>query len=293
MTLFWALLAALGLALVLSGLPIGSRSGLRHRVEPYLGGAQIRRSSARPTPRWDRWHPLVSRWPSGRDPSGRLRAAGTGLSVDAFRLEQIAWGFACALVVTGGAAALQLTQGGLDLRVLPLLTVILFGVGYLGRDWWLTQEVERRHARLLDELPAAIDLMTLSIMAGESVQAACARVAEAIPEGIGEEFAHVTADVRTGTSIVEALEGLARRLPAVGVGRFVDALCVGIEKGAPLADTLRAQADDGREARRRRLLEIGGRREVLMLVPVVFLIMPVVVVFALYPGLVTLDLLVP
>ncbi len=41
------------------------------------------------------------------------------------------------------------------------------------------------------------------------------------------------------------------------------------------------------------LLEMGGRREVLMLVPVVFLIMPVVVVFALLPGLVSLELLVP
>ncbi|MFN2388126.1 MAG: pilus assembly protein TadB, partial [Actinomycetota bacterium] len=40
------------------------------------------------------------------------------------------------------------------------------------------------------------------------------------------------------------------------------------------------------------LLETAGRREVLMLVPVVFLIMPVVVVFALYPGIVSLDLLV-
>jgi len=56
---------------------------------------------------------------------------------------------------------------------------------------------------------------------------------------------------------------------------------------------LRAQADDGREARRRLLLEMGGRREVLMLVPVVFLIMPVVVLFALLPGLVSLELLVP
>jgi tight adherence protein C len=56
---------------------------------------------------------------------------------------------------------------------------------------------------------------------------------------------------------------------------------------------LRGQADDARDARRRHLLELGGKKEVLMLVPVVFLIMPVVVVFALYPGLVTLDLLVP
>jgi tight adherence protein C len=82
-------------------------------------------------------------------------------------------------------------------------------------------------------------------------------------------------------------------VPEPAVARLVDALCTGIEKGSPLADVLRAQADDGRDLSRRRLLELGGRREVWMLVPVVFLIMPVVVVWALYPGLVSLDLLVP
>jgi tight adherence protein C len=77
------------------------------------------------------------------------------------------------------------------------------------------------------------------------------------------------------------------------MARFVDAVCTGIERGAPLSDVLRAQADDARDARRRQLLELGGQKEVWMLVPVVFLIMPVVVLFALYPGLVSLNLLVP
>jgi tight adherence protein C len=37
------------------------------------------------------------------------------------------------------------------------------------------------------------------------------------------------------------------------------------------------------------LIEAGGRREVLMLVPVVFLELPVVILFALYPGLFSLS----
>ena len=35
-------------------------------------------------------------------------------------------------------------------------------------------------------------------------------------------------------------------------------------------------------------MESGGKREVAMLFPVVFIILPVTVVFALYPGLVAL-----
>lgn len=49
------------------------------------------------------------------------------------------------------------------------------------------------------------------------------------------------------------------------------------------------RAADAREQHKRDLIEAGGRREVLMLVPVVFLMLPVVVLFALYPGLFTLS----
>ena len=293
MSALWPLLGAVGIALFVSGLPSVGRSRLRSRIEPWLGREQVRPGIGSRRG-WRLLVPaaLIERR-GGRGLQGRLEAAGLAIGADDFRLEQIIWGAGSALVAMGGVAAVQTLSGGLDLTVLPLLGAIVLVSGYLGRDWWLSRQVERRQGVLRDELPAAIDLLTLSIMAGESVAAACARVAQALPGGIGSEFARVTADVRTGTPIVEALEGLSRRVPEVGVGRFVDALCVGIDKGAPLADTLRAQADDGREARRRRLLEAGGRREVLMLVPVVFLIMPVVVVFALYPGLVTLELLVP
>ena len=61
-----------------------------------------------------------------------------------------------------------------------------------------------------------------------------------------------------------------------------------VERGTPLADVLRAQAQDVREEGRRALMETGGRKEVLMMVPVVFLILPVTVVFAVFPSMVVL-----
>jgi tight adherence protein C len=45
---------------------------------------------------------------------------------------------------------------------------------------------------------------------------------------------------------------------------------------------------DVREQSKRALLEAGGKKEVQMMVPVVFMILPVTVLFALYPGLLTL-----
>ena len=51
--------------------------------------------------------------------------------------------------------------------------------------------------------------------------------------------------------------------------RFIDGRLVAIERGTPLAEVLRAQAADVREAGKRRLLEAGGRKEIAMMVEIV------------------------
>ena len=92
---------------------------------------------------------------------------------------------------------------------------------------------------------------------------------------------------------MNALEGMAARTSLPALSRFVDGMAIAVERGTPLADVLRAQAMDVREQGRRALLEAGGRKEIAMLVPVVFLVLPVTVVFALFPGFYNLSLSVP
>ena len=58
------------------------------------------------------------------------------------------------------------------------------------------------------------------------------------------------------------------------MARFAQGVAVAVERGTPLADVLHAQAADVREAGRRELIEVAARREVLMMVPVVFLVLP-------------------
>jgi tight adherence protein C len=110
---------------------------------------------------------------------------------------------------------------------------------------------------------------------------------------LARELARALADARAGASLVDALERMADRTSLAVLIRFVDGVAIAVERGTPLADVLRAQATDVREAGKRALLEAGGRKEIAMMVPVVFLILPVTVVFALYPGFFALDLSTP
>lgn len=294
MSIFLPLLAAAGACLFFSGLPPARRQTLGRDSAPFLKHLLSERgiSVLHPSGSDARWKLPLSEVDRSTLVS-RLAAAGASLSPEGFRQKQLVW--ACCGGGSIGALAtwMGITHVGLDARAIPALVVIFSVAGFVLPDHLLVRATRRRKMELRSGLPVAIDLLTLCLMAGESVIAAFARVATAAPGVTGVEFGRVCDDVRSGSTTVEALEAFARRAGSPPVGRLVDALCIAMERGAPVAEVLRAQADDVRESERRDLLEMAGRREVVMLVPVVFLILPVVVLFVLYPGLVALDLSVP
>jgi tight adherence protein C len=153
--------------------------------------------------------------------------------------------------------------------------------------------VRRREERILAEFPTVADLLALSVAAGEGATAALERVARSCHGELALELDRVLADTRAGMPVSVALDALSRRTGLPVVARFAEGFAVALERGTPLADVLHAQAADVREAGRRNLIEAGARREVAMMIPVVFLVLPVTVVFAFWPGLIGLRLVAP
>ena len=99
--------------------------------------------------------------------------------------------------------------------------------------------------------------------------------------------------VRTGEPVAQAFDRMAATTGIPSVARFAQGVAVAVERGTPLADVLHAQAADVREAGRRELIEVAARKEILMMVPVVFLILPVTVLVAFWPGVIGLQLTTP
>jgi tight adherence protein C len=302
-----SLLLVAGMALAVSGAPWMRRPRLADRLDPYLRGLEPAptrllagaEAPLTPLPALERLlrplvedgASLVERWLGGSAAlARRLREAGLPDDVPRFRAEQVLWGLA------GFVAALLLTFGlplltGRSVSAVAVVGGAALGVlgGVLGRDGWLGRQVARRQARILRELPTLADLICLAVTAGEGPRAALERTVTRSSGELSRELALVLADLRAGEPFTTAIERLAIRVPVPAMTRFVDGLVVAVERGTPLGDVLRAQAADVREHHKRDLIETGGRREVLMLVPVVFLELPVVILFALYPGLVSLS----
>jgi tight adherence protein C len=170
---------------------------------------------------------------------------------------------------------------------------VAFAAGVLLRENRLTAQVTSRERQVMAEFPTVAELLALAVGAGEGPVAALDRVARRSHGEMAAELTAVLAEVRTGTPLAAALDALAARTGLPAVARFAEAMAVAVDRGTPLAAVLHAQAADAREAGRRALIESGARREVLMMVPVVFLILPVTVLFAFWPGVVGLHLVTP
>lgn len=301
-------LGGLGLALLVAGAPLLRRPDLHARLAPHLRDApRASRLLAAEPPRGPlaalpavlvpvvhdvaraAGRMLVAVSGSGAGVRRRLEHAGSRASVEQFRAEQVlcgAGGLALGLVV-----ALVLAATRPAALVPGLLSVGLGAVGgVIARDQLLTRAVRRRSARLAAELPTVAELLALSVSAGEGALGALERLARSTSGELAGELRRTLADSRSGAGLVVALQHLAARAPLPGLVRFVDGVVVAVERGTPLAEVLRAQAQDAREAGRRDLLEAGGRKEVAMMVPVVFLVLPVTVLFAVFPGIAVLRL---
>lgn len=144
---------------------------------------------------------------------------------------------------------------------------------------------------MLREFPGLAELMALAVGAGMNARAALERVARVAHGELAAEFARALADARSGTPFPESLREMSRRVQLVPVERFVDGLLVAIERGTPLGDVLRAQAQDVRDLGKRELMEAAGRKEILMMVPVVFGVLPLTVLFAVFPGIAAITVM--
>ena len=218
------LAGGIGILCVLSALPRFRRPVLARRLTPYLGALGPRRSNllgAAPAasgllavfaPLRDsvagRLHRALD---DGREISDRLLASGTGMEPSAFRAEQVTWALVGSLggLGLGGVAV---SAGRSVSPVLVLAMAVTFGVGGIAaRDRMLSRAITRRRDAVRIALPTVVDLVCLSVTAGESLRGALGMVAESSGGPLADELRRAIRSARTGTPLTEALEARGTR----------------------------------------------------------------------------------
>lgn len=304
--LAWAVVLGVGIGLglwsLLGRLPRFARPRLAARVAPSLldVSAEARRFTYRPSvdplpvvgvlvaPALQAFQTLFGGvlGVAGRT-AHLLRRAGDGRSVEAHRLRQMLWTVGGA--AAGGVAAVVVGLAHGPAATAVALPVLGAGAGLVGLDTVLARAGARRVARIESELPTVLEFLALSVSAGESIHDALRRVAAVASGALADEFRRATAEVAVGVPLAVALARLADELRIPALTRSLAHVVAALDRGTPLAELLRAQAGDARDEARRALIEAAGRKEIAMLVPLVFLILPVTIAFAVFPGLLVLQ----
>ncbi len=215
----------------------------------------------------------------------RLKQVGRESDYENFRIKQISRS------LLGAGVLFLIAVFVTNAPSLAIFMSAMTGIGiYFLIDRQLSREVIRYRSAIESEFASIIEMLTLSLSAGETPLGAMTRISRRSHGLLASEFTQVIDSVREGVAFQESMDALGRRVDSVVIRRFVDSLVIAIQRGAPLIEVLQRHAAEARQNQRNILMDKAGKAEISMMVPVVFLILPISILFALWPSLTHLNL---
>ena len=150
----------------------------------------------------------------------------------------------------------------------------------------ITYKTESKKARELIELefPSVVELFAILLAGSMSPATALLRISERTTGEFASVLRDSVSEIQDGANFSQALDVVSSRVKSPMVRRFCDSLTIAIERGSPLLDVVHRQVEEVRQQQRSKLLESAGKAEIGLMIPVVFLILPVSVLFALWPS---------
>lgn len=159
------------------------------------------------------------------------------------------------------------------------------GVLELSPKLKLGQKLDRQ---LNFELPDFSGALALLVQNGLPVNVALGWLAPRSRGVLAELFQDLNHDLELGADLVERLAEIQSEVSNQGLGELCEKLSVSVLRGAPVAEQLASHAESMRANLMRQLIKQAGANETKMLIPVIFLILPVTVLFAIFPSLLLL-----
>lgn len=172
-----------------------------------------------------------------------------------------------------------------------LVAAPVFGAtfGYLLPGAGLGQKAIHRQDSIRLALPDIMDLLTISVEAGLSFDAALAHVRRNVGGPLSDEIGRMLQEMQLGMSRTDAMRGLGDRTSVEELKAFVLAIVQADVFGISIANVLRAQAKELRLKRRQRAEEKAIKVPVKMLFPLIFCILPSMFIVLIGPGIIKIS----
>ncbi len=191
-------------------------------------------------------------------------------------------GFAALVGAIGVSSIVNLITSDLTLTILGAVGGLF--LGFMAPDYYLTSKASGRGNGVLEQLPDALDLLTISVEAGLGFDAALVKVQEKMKGPLTEEFKRASQEQRVGKSRQEALRGISERVEVKELQNFISAIIQADQLGVSMSKVLRIQSEQLRMERRQRAEEKAARAPILIMLPTVGCIFPSLFIVILAPA---------
>jgi tight adherence protein C len=190
---------------------------------------------------------------------------------------------------TPAITGLAVAASGVALPGSRLLFLLLFGatLGYYVPNIALARIAERRQREIFETIPDALDLLTVCVEAGLSLERALIKVAAEIhikSDILAQEFQLVLMEMRAGFSKEKALRNFALRSGVDDVDTLVAMLVQSERFGTSVGDSLRVYSENLRGKRRVMAEECAAKIGLKLLFPLIFCIFPTLLMVLLGPA---------
>lgn len=210
----------------------------------------------------------------------KLRRAGMEQTSTEFMLG--VKGFAAVVGALAGSSIVNLMTGDFTFTVLGLIGGLF--LGFMAPDYYLSSKAGGRANGVLNQLPDALDLLTISVEAGLGFDAAIVKVTEKMKGPLTDEFKRASGEQRIGKSRQEALRGISERVQVKELQNFISAIIQADQLGVSMSKVLRIQSEQLRQERRQRAEEKAARAPILIMLPTVGCIFPSLFIVILAPA---------
>ena len=162
----------------------------------------------------------------------------------------------------------------------PLMLTPMMGIaGFFYPNMWLSGMIKRRGDQILNAMPFIVDMLALSVEAGLDFMAAIQKVIEkAPPSPLVEEFETLIKETKIGSSRAEGLRQLGWRVNIIEINSFCATLIAADSVGASIGPLLKQLSSDLRVKRTSRAEQLGATAATKILIPMIFFILPAVLV---------------
>jgi tight adherence protein C len=191
-------------------------------------------------------------------------------------------GFSAVVGAVAMSSLLNLMTSDLTFTIGGLLGGLF--LGFLAPDYYLTSKAGGRGNGIRDQLPDALDLLTISVEAGLGFDAAIVKVTEKMKGPLTEDFKRAAGEQRIGKSRQEALRGISERVEVKELQSFISAIIQADQLGVSMSKVLRIQSEQLRIERRQRAEEKAARAPILIMLPTVGCIFPSLFIVILAPA---------